>query len=97
MRLRSKARGAAILATAACTAISLAAVPASAQTQASSQPPAAKAKDPSRIICEKVEETGSRLSAKRVCMTAQQWQDKRRSDREYVEDSQQRSLEPTSG
>jgi hypothetical protein len=35
---------------------------------------AAKAKDPKRKICEPVEETGSRLSSKRICMTAEQWE-----------------------
>jgi len=41
---------------------------------ASPAAPAAKAKDPKRKICEAVEETGSRLSSKRVCMTAEQWE-----------------------
>ena len=43
-------------------------------------PPAAsesKAKDPKRKICEAVEETGSRLSSKRICMTAEQWEAQR--------------------
>jgi invasion protein IalB len=70
--------------------------PASAQTQASNQP-AAKDKDPNRIICQKIEETGSRVASKKVCMTARQWEEKRRADREYLEDAQQRSLEPNSG
>jgi hypothetical protein len=37
----------------------------------------AKAKDPKRRICEAVEETGSRLSSRRVCMTAEQWEAQR--------------------
>ena len=76
----------------------LGAAPIFAQTQAAAQPiPASKVKDPNRVVCEKVEETGSRISAKRVCMTAQQWEEKRRGDRQYVEVAQQRSVEPTSG
>jgi invasion protein IalB len=79
-------------------ALLFAAPPALAQTQASNQPAsAAKDKDPNRIICQRVEETGSRVAAKRVCMTAQQWEEKRRGDREYLEDAQQRAIEPNSG
>lgn len=40
---------------------------------------AAKAKDPKRKICEPVEETGSRLSSKRICMTAEQWEAQNRN------------------
>jgi invasion protein IalB len=79
-------------------ALLFAAAPALAQTQAANQPaPAAKDKDPNRIICQRVEETGSRVAAKKVCMTAQQWEEKRRADREYLEDAQQRAIEPNSG
>jgi hypothetical protein len=75
-----------------------AAPPVLAQTQASNQPTAtSKEKDPNRIICQRIEETGSRVAAKKVCMTAQQWEEKRRADREYLEDAQQRSIEPNSG
>lgn len=42
---------------------------------------AAKAKDPKRRICEPVEETGSRLSSKRICMTAEQWEAQNRNSR----------------
>ncbi len=41
----------------------------------------AKAKDPKRKICEAVEETGSRLSSKRVCLTAEQWEAQRGGNR----------------
>jgi len=72
--------------------------PAFAQTQANTQPaPASKGKDPNRVICEKVEDTGSRVASAKICMTAQQWEEKRRADREYLEDAQQRSIEPNSG
>ena len=74
------------------------AAPALAQSQAKGQPaPTSKAKDPNRIICQKVEETGSRVASAKICMTAQQWEEKRRGDREYLEDAQQRSIEPNSG
>jgi hypothetical protein len=45
-------------------------------------------KDPNRIICEKQEALGSRLQAKRVCMTAEQWAQKRREDRQMVDRAQ---------
>jgi invasion protein IalB len=77
-------------------ALILIATPASADQQTQANPnTAANAKDPSRIICEKMEETGSRLSARRVCMTAQQWEDRRRTDREGVENVQNTRTEPS--
>ena len=48
-----------------------------------------KAKDPNRIICERYEETGSRLATKKVCRTAQQWEEQRREQRDSVERIQQ--------
>lgn len=51
-------------------------VPALAQPNA--EP--AKAKDPNRKICEKVEEIGSLIAVRRVCMTAQQWENQRRRE-----------------
>ncbi len=87
-----------MLAGAACISLVLGAAPALAQTPGSdSSNPAAKNKDPNRIICEKVQETGSRLNSRKVCMTAQQWEEQRRRDRENLQDAQQRSLEPNSG
>ena len=48
-------------------------------------------KDPNRKVCETVEVTGSRLGGHRVCMTAQQWEDQRRAQREDVQRAQQNS------
>jgi hypothetical protein len=45
----------------------------------------AKAKDPNRKICEKVERIGSRLSVIRVCMTAREWEEQKRAQRVDVE------------
>jgi hypothetical protein len=69
------------------TALLFAAAPAMAQTQipANSATPAQK-NTADRIICEKVEEIGSRLGGKRVCMTQQQWEERRRHDREDMEE-----------
>lgn len=65
------------------------AAPALAQAQATDQP-ASGAKKDNRVICEKVEQIGSRLARKRVCMTADEWAEKRRLDREDVQDAQRR-------
>lgn len=47
-----------------------------------------KKSDPNRIICEKQETTGTRLGARKVCLTAAQWQEKRREHREELERAQ---------
>lgn len=58
-----------------------------------SQPPnsaiASAAGDQAQTICEKVEEIGTRLSAKRVCMSRAEWAEQRRRNREEVEKAQQ--------
>ena len=59
----------------------MASVPSLAAPPASSD---AKAKDPKRKICVPVEETGSRLSSKRICMTAEQWAAENRDTRNAV-------------
>jgi hypothetical protein len=47
--------------------------------------PATNVKDPNKPICERVEQIGTRLGAKRVCMTAAQWAEQRREQREDME------------
>ena len=54
-------------------AVLMSGTPAIAGNVSSPTESAAKAKDPKRKICQPVEETGSRLSSKRICMTAEQW------------------------
>jgi hypothetical protein len=46
------------------------------------------AKDPNRVICEKEGVVGSRLATKRVCMTAAEWTERKRADRESLEKAQ---------
>lgn len=57
------------------------------------QPPnsaiVAAAGDPTQTICEKIEEIGTRLSSKRVCMTRAEWIEQKRQNREEVERAQQ--------
>ena len=81
----------------ACAALLFSAAPALAQEQPTTAAPTSKAKDPNRIICERIKDTSSRIGGKKVCMSAAQWEEQRRRDRQYVEDAQQRSLEPNTG
>jgi len=87
MRLFSIASGAASL------MLVLSAAPASSQSQATGQQ--APQKDPNRVICQRIEEIGSRLASKRICMTAQQWDERRRQDRQALQDLQQHQTEPS--
>ena len=77
-------------------ALLMSAAPAMAQVTAlESQTPSAKSKDPNRIICEKIQETGSRLNTRKTCMTAAQWVEQRRRDREAIEEAQRNRTEPS--
>ena len=71
--------------------LTAAAVPAAGQvaTTGSGSPSSAKKAGPAKKICERVEETGTRLGGRRVCMTAAEWQARRASDRTEVERAQQ--------
>jgi len=78
-----------------CVALLTGPLPAFAQSQtASQQSPAAKQDPGARLVCRSVEQIGSRLGTKRVCMTAQQWDEQRRTDREHTEGTQQRTFQP---
>jgi hypothetical protein len=69
------------------------AAPVGAQTSAPAQPgaPAASKDDPNRIVCEKEEVIGSRLAAKKICLTAAQWQEQKARHREQLEKFQQQN------
>lgn len=54
-------------------------------------------KDPNRMVCEKQEVVGSRLATKRVCMTAAEWEAKRREERQMIDRSQIQQRGPTGG
>lgn len=56
--------------------------------------PDLKSKAAERVICRSVEEIGSRLAKKRICLTAQQWEEQKRSDRDTVEQMQQKAQQP---
>ena len=41
--------------------------------------------DPGEVICQRITVVGSRMIAKRFCMTRLQWQEQKSGDREYTE------------
>jgi len=51
--------------------------------------------DPNRVICRRESTTGSRLGAKRRCMTAAQWDEEQHEQRQQLERGQ--GIRPTSG
>lgn len=55
------------------------------QSAENSQPP---------LICRTVNETGSRLKVRKVCMTSEQWADQRKQDRMLIERSQVNACTP---
>ena len=58
------------------------------QQLATTQPGAAKGIDPNEVVCEKVEEIGSRLASTRTCMTRAQWAEQKRLSRQDIEKMQ---------
>jgi hypothetical protein len=70
--------------------LAIGATPAIAQApSAGTAPPAAKAEDPNKKICERVEETGTRLGGRRVCKTKAEWAAERAESRRELERAQQ--------
>jgi hypothetical protein len=59
--------------------------------------PKGKNVKPGEKVCERVEKTGSRLGAGKVCMTAEQWYEVRREDREDLERAQKNVHQEPSG
>jgi invasion protein IalB len=73
------------------TAVSLLVSPVAAApafAQAAPAAPQAKNHDPNEVVCEKEEETGSRLSSHRVCKTRAEWAEERRLNRADIEKMQ---------
>lgn len=67
-------------------ALSLIAMP--GPTLAQGAPTSSAAGDPNEKICENIIPVGSRLAKKRVCATRAEWEERRRLDREAVEQAQ---------
>jgi hypothetical protein len=55
------------------------------------------AKPQDGLICRQIEETGSRLGGKRVCLTREQWEASRREARAAVERAQTMQSNPCGG
>lgn len=69
----------------ASVSVALIAAPAIAQAPAASPAEAtAKKDDPNEKVCVKEEITGSRLGAKRVCMTRAEWADRKLQDQQEL-------------
>ena len=50
--------------------------------------------NPKEMICQRVQESGSRLRAQRVCATRAQWEAQRRADRQNTERAQTNRIVP---
>ena len=50
--------------------------------------------DPNERVCENVTMIGSRLAVRRVCATRAEWAEKRKLDREALDDIQRRPADP---
>jgi hypothetical protein len=57
----------------------------------------ADAKDPNRMVCQYIEESGTRFRSAKVCMTAMEWENQRHADREAIEQIQRQSCVPGGG
>ena len=56
--------------------------------QQPAQQPGAKTPDPNEIVCEKEQDSGSRLVTNKVCMTRSQWAEQKRLNRMDIEKMQ---------
>jgi hypothetical protein len=62
--------------------------------QAGPAPSAKDQGDPNERVCEKIGTIGSRLATKKVCATRAEWDEKRRLDREAVDQAQRAANGP---
>ena len=67
----------------------IAALPAGVQAESKS------AKDPNEVVCEKQTVVGSRLATRKVCGTRAEWAEKRRLDKEAIDQGQRSACMPT--
>jgi invasion protein IalB len=58
------------------------------QQQAQPQPQASQTNAPDDVICEREQDTGSRITGHKVCHTRTQWAEIRRDDRDATEQTQ---------
>lgn len=72
------------------SALMVIAAPAAAQ-QSTGKPQDPTKTDAAKIICKKEDTIGSRLGAKKVCLTVQEWADLAAANREHTQDIQKDS------
>lgn len=82
MKLRPSLLAAACLLASPCAALAQPVQQGAANSNATAE---AGKFDPNEVVCEKQEETGSRLAVRRVCMTRSQWADRKGQDRQEIE------------
>lgn len=79
----------------AASVLAIVAVPAAAQSapnqDAQVQAVPGNKDDPNRIVCKKEETIGSRLGAKKICLSAKEWEDRAKADRDQTESIQRLS------
>ena len=51
-------------------------------------PSSSKKGDPNEVVCQKVESIGSRVATKKVCATRAEWEEKRKLDRDAIDQAQ---------
>jgi hypothetical protein len=69
-------------------------LPARAMANDDPAKPAAGAPSPNDRICENIVLTGSRIGARRFCGTRAEWEDRKKQDRDVVDDAQKRANAP---
>lgn len=76
-------------------AVLVGSMPVSAEPKGADQQPTSLQKKASqRVICRDIEKIGSRLAKERVCMTAQQWDERRHTEQDGVRDAQAGASKP---
>jgi len=78
------------IAAALLTGIAVPAVAQSPAAQTETKTTAKAAENSDEIVCQKQEETGSRLAKKKICMTRAEWADRQLQDRQELERAQTR-------
>lgn len=72
----------------ALVALALSAAAPAQVTSYETNKPAPMKGDPNKIVCEKEETLGTRLGAKKVCLTVSEWNELRQAHRERTEQIQ---------
>ena len=76
------------------TSVSLVVMALSTPAQSAPAPSANGKSNPNERVCERIPTIGSRVAAKRVCATRAEWDEKRKLDREAVDQAQRSANGP---